>query len=449
MTGTTGITTTGTTTTGITTTGITTTGTTTTGITTTGTTTTGITTTGITTTGATDTTDTADGGWARTWSTSPHAPIEAFGPLPSFADTTLRQVVRVSGGGRQVRLRITNEYGTAPLTIGAARIALAAPEGGIRPGSERVLTFDGKSAVTVPTGAPMLSDPVALSLSALAELSISLYLPEAVKSATCHGMGVQTAWTTPGNSVDALTLPADAESLPLQALISALDVRADAPVTTVAIIGDSNTDCSGTTPDTNRRWTDRLAERLAELDGPAVCVSNQGISGNRMLNEGLGDAALARFDRDVLATPGLRHVVLAIGLGDICISYSPQDGSGPPADFLAMFPGAPVTADDLIAGYRQLIDRARTRGLRVHAPTLTPYEGDDTFTPEGERARQRVNEWIRTSGAFDAVLDFDAVWSDPAHPSRIRDGFHAGDHLHGSDAGCRALGDSIDLALFR
>ncbi|MEW1780383.1 SGNH/GDSL hydrolase family protein [Streptomyces sp. NPDC086777] len=403
----------------------------------------------ITGTPTTGTAGAADGGWARTWGASPHAPIEEFGSLPSFADTTLRQVVRISGGGQQLRLRVTNEYGTAPLTIGAARIALAAPEGGIRPGSGRVLTFGGRPTVTVPTGAPMLSDPIELSLPALSELSISLYLPKAVESATCHAMGVQTAWTMPGNGVDALTLPADAASLPLQALISAMDVRADAATTTIAVVGDSNTDCSGTTPDTNRRWTDRLAERLAELDGPTVCVSNQGISGNRMLNKGLGDSALARFDRDVLATPGLGYVVLAIGLGDIGVSYPPRDGSGPSPEFLSMFPGDPVTADDLIAGYRQLIARARGRGVRVYAPTLTPYEGDEIFTPEGERVRRRVNEWIRTGGAFDAVMDFDAVWSDPDRPSRIRDGFHAGDHLHGSDAGCRALGDSIDLALFR
>ncbi|THA29577.1 SGNH/GDSL hydrolase family protein [Streptomyces sp. A1277] len=392
----------------------------------------------------------AAGGWARTWGTAPHAPISEFGLLPSFADTTLRQVVRISGGGRQVRLRITNEYGTEPLIVGAAQIALAAPEGGIRPGSERGLTFDDKPTVTIPTGAPVLSDPVDLAVPALSELSISLYLPEAVKSATCHAMGVQTAWVMPGNTVDALTLPAGSESLPLQALISAVEVPRDGDTgATIAVIGDSNTDCSGTTPDTNRRWTDRLAERLAERDGATLCVSNQGISGNRMLNEGLGEAALARFDRDVLATPGLGYVVLAIGLGDIGVSYPPTDGSGPSPDFLAMFPGAPVTADDLIAGFGQLIGRARARGVRVYAPTLTPYEGDEIFTQEGEQVRQKVNEWIRTSGAFDAVMDFDAVWSDPDHPSRIRDGFHAGDHLHGSDAGCRALGDSIDLALFQ
>ncbi|MDH6565478.1 lysophospholipase L1-like esterase [Streptomyces sp. SAI-117] len=405
-------------------------------------------------TGITDTTTIggagpADDGWARTWGASPHAPIDAFGPLPSFADTTLRQVVRISGGGRQVRLRVTNEYGTAPLVIGAARIALTAPDGRITPGSERVLTFDGKQAVTVPTGAPMLSDPIELCTPALSTLSVSLYLPDAVKSPTCHAMGVQTAWTIPGNCVDAPTLPATAESLPLQALISGMDVRADVPLSTLAVIGDSNTDGSGTTPDTNRRWTDRLAERLAERGGTAVCVSNQGISGNRLLNEGLGEAALARFDRDVLATPGLAHVIVAIGLGDIGVSYAPRDGSGPSPEFLAMFPGAPVTTDDLTAGYRQIIARARARGVRVYACTLTPYEGDEIFSPEGERVRQEVNEWIRTSGAFDAVLDFDAVWSDPARPGRIREQFHAGDHLHGNDAGCRALGDSIDLTLFQ
>ncbi|MFE2373713.1 SGNH/GDSL hydrolase family protein [Streptomyces sp. NPDC059398] len=398
---------------------------------------------------STTTTGPTDDAWVRTWGAAPHAPIDAFGPLPSFADTTLRQVVRISGGGRQVRLRITNEYGTEPLTVGAAQLALASAGGGIRPGSGRVLTFAGRPAVTVPAGAPVLSDPVDLPVPALSELSVSLYLPDPVQTATCHAMGVQTCRTVPGNAVDAPELPDEATSLPLQALIAAVDVLPTGPATTVAIIGDSNTDCSGTTPDTNRRWTDRLAERLAEQDGPAVCVSNQGISGNRMLNGGLGDSALARFDRDVLATPGLGHVVLAIGTGDIGISCAPRDGSGPPADFLAMFPGAPVTADDLIAGYGQLTARARARGVRVHAVTLTPYEGDEIFTPEGDRVRRTVNDWIRSSGAFDAVWDFDAVWRDPAHPSRIRDGFHAGDHLHGNDAGCRALGDSIDLSLFR
>ncbi|GAA0408811.1 hypothetical protein Acor_75150 [Acrocarpospora corrugata] len=174
----------------------------------------------------------------------------------------------------------------------------------------------------------------------------------------------------------------------------------------------------------------------------------QGISGNRLLNDGIGVAALARFDRDVLATPGLGYVVLSVGANDIGISFAPRDDDGPLAEFLKMFPGAPVTTDDVIAGYRQLIARAHERGVRVYATTIAPYEGTEIYTPEGESARQVVNEWIRTGGAFDAVQDFDAVWRDPAHPSRIREDFHAGDHLHGSDAGYRALADSVDLSLF-
>lgn len=391
---------------------------------------------------------TAADAWVRTWGAAPHRPIDAIGPLPSLANTTLRQTMRISGGGRQVRVRITNEYGIAPLMIGDAQVALAATDGGIEPGSARALTFAGNAAVIVPTGAPILSDPIELAVPALSVLSISLYLPEAVQRITGHALGVQTSRTIPGNAVAALTVPTESTTLPLQALISAIEVLPVGPATTIAVIGDSNTDCSETTLDANRRWTDRLAERLAELEGVAICVSNQGISGNRMLNEGLGDSVLARFDRDVLATPGLGYVVLAIGLGDVGVSYPPRDGSGPSADFLAMFPGSPVTADDLIAGYCQLISRARARRVRVYAATLTPYEGDELFTPEGEHVRQAVNEWMRTSDAFDAVLDFDAVWRDPSHPTRIKDEFHAGDHLHGNDAGCRALGDSIDLSLF-
>lgn len=379
--------------------------------------------------------------WVRTWSTSPQAPDAT---PESSADVTLRQVVRISGGGRRVRVRFTNEYGTAPLAIGAARVGLAAPGGEVRPGSDRALTFAGRSTVLVPAGAPVLSDPVDLPLPALAELSISLYLPAPVPSWTCHGMGVQTCWTMPGDAVAAPTLPATATSLPLLAFLSAVEVVPAGPASAVVVVGDSLTDGFGSTPNANRRWTDRLAERLAEHGG---YVSNQGISGNRLLNDGQGVSALARFDRDVLATPGLDHVVVSEGLGDIAISFARRDDGGPLAEFLAAFPGAPVTAADLIAGYRQLIARAHGHGVRIHAATLTPYENDDMFAPEGESVRQAVNAWIRTGGAFDGVLDFDAVWRDPAHPGRIRDGYHAGD-VHGSDAGYRALADSIDLSLF-
>ncbi|MEU1945622.1 SGNH/GDSL hydrolase family protein [Streptomyces sp. NPDC059474] len=395
-------------------------------------------------------TDNADN-WVRSWGASPQAAHDGLGSLndhPPLADVTLRQVVRVSGGGRRMRIRFTNEFGTAPFTIGAARVGLAAPDGGVRPGSERVLTFSGASAATVPAGTPLLSDPVDLPLPALAKLSISLYLPGRVETCTCHDPVLDTGWTIPGDAVASPTLPENAEVLPVRALISAVELLPDAPAKAIVVLGDSRTDGAGSTPDTNRSWPELLAERLAERGEATGYVSNQGISGNRMLNNGIGVAAAARFDRDVLATPGLGYVVLSVGGNDLAISFAPRDGEGPLADFLKMFPGAPVTTDDVIAGYRQLIARAHDHGVRVYATTIPPYEGAEVYTPEGESARQAVNEWIRTSGAFDAVLDFDAVWRDPARPSRIREDFHAGDHLHGNDAGYRALADSIDLSLF-
>ncbi|MFE9065318.1 SGNH/GDSL hydrolase family protein [Streptomyces violaceusniger] len=391
------------------------------------------------------------GNWVRSWGASPQAAHDGLGSLndcPPLADVTLRQVVRVSGGGRRVRIRFTNEFGTAPFTIGAARVGLAAPGGGVRPGSEHVLTFSGAPAVTVPAGAPLLSDPVDLRLPALAKLSISLYLPGRVETCTCHDPALETGWTIPGDAVASPALPENAEVLPVRALISAVELLPDAPAKAIVVVGDSRTDGVGSTPDANRSWPELLAERLAERTVATGYVSNQGISGNRMLNNGIGVAASARFDRDVLATPGLGYVVLSVGGNDLAISFAPRDGDGPLADFLKVFPGAPVTTDDVIAGYRQLIARAHDHGVRVYATTIAPYEGAEVYTPEGESARQAVNEWIRTSGAFDTVLDFDAVWRDPARPSRIREDFHVGDHLHGSDAGYRALADSIDLSLF-
>ena len=397
-------------------------------------------------------TQAADLTWARTWGASPQAPNVALGPAfasPTFSDQTLRQVVRISGGGRRVRIRFTNEFGTQPLTIGAAHVALAAAGGAVQPGSDRALTFAGKPGAVIPPGAPILSDPVDLPLPALSKLTISLYLPGKVDTCTCHGTSVESAWTIPGDATAALALPPGAAPLPVRALISAVEVAADAPAKTIVLFGDSITDGVGSTPDADRRWPDLLAERLLKRGGPAVYLSNQGISGNRVLNDGFGASALARFDRDVLATPGLAYVVVFEGINDIGISFAPKSDTGPLAAFMKAFAGAPVSADDIIAGYRQLIARAHERGIRIYAATITPYGGAATAAPEGETARQAVNAWIRASGAFDGVIDFDAVWRDPANPGQIREGWHAGDHLHGSDAGYKALADSIDLSLFR
>ncbi len=224
-----------------------------------------------------------------------------------------------------------------------------------------------------------------------------------------------------------------------------MEVQPDAPTRAIAVIGDSRVDGIGSTPGTDRRWTDLLAERLAARGGPTRCVVNQGIGGNRMLNDGIGAAALARFDRDVLTTPGLGHAVIAVG-NDLVFSFAPRtEGT---AGFLDMFPGAPVGVDDIIAAHCQLAARTRAHGAKAYAATIAPYGGSELYSSEGDKAREQVNAWIRTSGAFDGVLDFDAVWRDPADPSRIRGDLHMGDSLHGNDAGYAALAESIDLSHF-
>ena len=395
----------------------------------------------------------ADVNWARSWGASPQGPIVGLGPpfssTQAFHDVTLRQVVRLSGGGRQVRVRFTNEFGTTPLTIGAAHVAIAADNGAIQPGSDHVLTFAGKPTATVPAGAPLVSDPVDMTVAARAKLTISFYLPGQVDTCTCHGTSAATGWTMPGNTAAAPAQPADTMPLAVRALISAVDVGSDGPARTIVTFGDSITDGVGATTDADKRWPDQFAERLIQRGGPAVYVSNQGISGNRVLNDGMGVSALARFDRDVLSTPGLAYVIVFEGINDIGIAFAPRTETGPLAGFLKAFGGAPITADDIIAGYRQLIARAHQRGVKIYAATVTPYGGAGTDSPQGEAARQAVNTWIRTSGAFDGVIDFDAAWRDPAHPNQIREGLHAGDHLHGSDAGYKVLADSIDLGLFK
>ena len=387
--------------------------------------------------------------WARSWAASAQAPTAAMGAFPgspTFNDQTIRQAVRLSGGGREVRIRFTNEYGTKPLTIGSAHLALAADGGAIQPGSDHVLTFGGKPTAVVPAGAPLLSDPVEMTVPALSKLSISVYLPGQVDACTCHGTGMETGYVVSGDMTAAAALPG-ATTIAVRAEISAVEVGSETSAKTIVAFGDSITDGIGSTVDADRRWPDQLAERLLSRGPSAVFISNEGISGNRVLNGGFGDSALSRFDRDVLATPGLGYVIVFEGINDIGISYMPK-ADGPFAAFMKAFAGPPVTADDIIAGYKQLIARAHQHGVKIYGATITPYEGAGTYSPEGEAVRQAVNAWIRTGGGFDGVLDFDAAIRDPAHPGQIKDGFHMGDHLHGSDAGYKAIADSIDLSLF-
>ena len=387
--------------------------------------------------------------WARSWAASPQAPTPSGGRFPgspTFNDQTVRQIVRLSGGGSKVRVRFTNEYGTAPLQVGGAHVALAGDDGSaIRPGSDHVLTFGGKTTATIAPGAPLLSDPVDMKTAPLSRLAISLYLPGAVDSCTCHGTAMQVGYIAAGDATGAAQLT-DPKPLQQRAMISGVDVASARPAKTIVAYGDSITDGVGSTSGANRRWPDQLADRLVKRGGAAVDVANEGISGNRVLGDGAGVSALARFDRDVLSTPGLAYVIVFEGINDIGIGYAPKDG--PAARFRPANAGPPPTADDLIAADRQLIARAHEKGVKIYGATIAPYEGAVYASPEGDQVREAVNHWIRTGHAFDGVLDFDKAVRDPAHPAQFRNGFHMGDHLHGSDAGYTAMAKSVDLKLF-
>jgi lysophospholipase L1-like esterase len=387
--------------------------------------------------------------WVQTWGAAPLPPTAALGPFPatpSFNNQTIRQTVRVSVGGQRIRIRFTNEYGTKPLLIGAAVVALSDEKGNIQPGTERRLLFSGQPGTSIPAAAPFLSDPVDLPVKSLSSLSISLYVPEDTGQCTCHQTGVQNAFVSDtGDFTDKPFTPA--QTLQLRAFIAGVEVESRKATRAVVVLGDSISDGVGATLDANHRWPDLLANRLDAKQSNTWGVVNMGISGNRVLGDGAGQSALARFDRDVLATPGVKVVIIFEGVNDLGISYgNPQ---GPMADlFKARQPSAKVTAATMIAGYRQLIARAHGKGVKVLGATITPYRGAFYYTAEGEAVRQAINTWIRTGHELDGVIDFDAVMRDPSDSTQIKDGFHMGDHLHGSDAGYAAMAAAINLALF-
>jgi lysophospholipase L1-like esterase len=386
--------------------------------------------------------------WIGTWSASPQPVWEAdfFAPVPiprSLRNQTIRQVARVSLGGNRVRVELSNEYGTQPLVIGAAHVALAGDGVAIRPGSDRPLTFGGEPSVTVPPGAPVLSDPVDLAVEPLGSVAVSLFLPEVTPATTWHNEGVQTAYISSEGDFAGAADFKPAHMLLSRIFLSGIMVDAAPDARAVVTFGDSITDGATSTPDANHRWPDFLAERLAEA-GAKVAVLNEGISGARVLSDRMGDNALARFDRDVLSHPRADTVVLMMGINDI----------GWPDTILVPKSEAAPSAQQIITGYEQLIARAHLHGMRIIGATLTPFE--DTFrgnplfgyyTEAKEAKRQAVNQWIRTSGAFDGVIDFDAAVRDPQNPKHIRAEFDSGDHLHPQDDGLRAMAAAVDLKL--
>jgi lysophospholipase L1-like esterase len=388
--------------------------------------------------------------WVQTWGAAPLPPTQAMGPFPAtpeFTNQTIRQTVRISVGGSKLRLRLTNEHGSKPLVLGAVRVALADEKGEVQKGSERVVLFSGQPNASVPVGAPYLSDPIDLPVRALSSLSISMYLPEDTGQCTCHPTGMQNAYVSDTGDFTGQNFK-PTRTTEFRVFISGVDVEATNTARAVVVLGDSISDGVGSTVDANRRWPDLLANRLNARGTRGWGVVNMGISGNRVLNDGAGLNALARFNRDVLPTPGVKTLVIFEGVNDLGVSYGHFEG--PLADlFKSLATGKKPTAESMIAGYRQLIARARAKGLKVIAATITPFGGSFYYSEEGEAVRQAINAWIRTSGEVDGVLDFDAVIRDPNKPNQVKDGFHSGDFLHGSDAGYAAMAASVDLSLFK
>jgi lysophospholipase L1-like esterase len=356
-------------------------------------------------------------------------------PPSSFNNQTLRMVVRVSTGGSRMRIHLSNAFGSTPLAVGAAHVALRSKDSAIVRDSDRALSFSGKRSVVIPPGAEMLSDPVALTVAPLGELAVSVYVPADTGPASAHSLGLHTTWISKEGDFTGAADFADATTSQSWYWVSGVDVQATADSGTIVAFGDSITDGATSSPNTDRSWPSVLAQRL--LANPAtanVSVVNEGISGNRVLSDGAGVSALARFDRDVLAQAGVKWLMILEGINDM-------NGAA-----RAATTGAPViTADDLIGAMKQMIERAHTHGIKVIGCTLTPF---GNATDNVDAMRQALNLFIRTGGAFDSVVDFDKVIQDPANPRQFREAFNNTDRLHPNDAGYQAMADAIDLSMF-
>jgi lysophospholipase L1-like esterase len=357
-----------------------------------------------------------------------NVPVTVLGSDP--ANVTIRQLARVSIAGKRIRLRFSNESSPDVLALGAVHVGLAGPDGTALPGSDRIVTFNRHRSVLVPAGAPLLSDPVELAVKPLDRLVISTYVPGAVPRVG-HTLMQYIAGET-GDQTAAAQLPRQTLGR-VTALVTEVDVDATSASGVVVGLGDSITDGATSTINAFRSWPDRLAERLNGKMG----VVNTGIGGNKLLRYGTGPNALARLDRDVLAVPGVKVIILLEGINDI--------GRG----FQTTGVRDPITAEGLIAADRQIIQRAHDHGIKVIGATLTPYQGAGYSSPEGEQARQALNTWIKTGGEFDGVVDFAAATADPANPLTFRQGFNNTDHLHPNDAGYQAMADSINLSLLK
>jgi lysophospholipase L1-like esterase len=357
----------------------------------------------------------------------------------SFENQTVRQIVYISAGGTRVRVKLSNEYGIGALIIGSAHIALQSTGASIVPASNRALTFGGQTSVAIAQGTVALSDPVNLSVPSNTSLTISLYVPQNTGFATYHENATQTAYISgPGDFSDAVSFPTQ-ETATSRYWLTFVEVLPQRNPGVLAVFGDSVSEGATTTLDANRRATDDLSRWFNPPREPArLATLNQSTGCGRLLHDICGTSGLSRFERDVLNAAGITHVVLALGLGDIIFPTAVGD------------PSQLASADEIIAGIRQLISQARARGLKVYGATISPNEGTtfpNVFLPENEAKRLAVNHWVRTSKEFDGVADYDLALRDPSHPTRLLPAYAAPDKLHPNDAGHEALARAIALSL--
>ena len=390
----------------------------------------------------------APGNWIASWATSQQG---LDGPPPQAAtnatdaakltDITVRQTVHLSAGGSSVRVVLSNAFGTQPLSIDASAIALGTPGASATlPNTTRALSFGGQPETTIPAGSVMISDPVALAVPAMGSLDITFHLPSPPHGDTTHPGSRATSFLLPGNHVMDSDLPS-AEKVVRWMQLAEVDVTGPARSAVVAL-GDSITDGHACTTDGNDRWTDVLAARLQAVPNASVAVVNEGIGGNHLLTNGIGQSALERLDRDLLAVAGVRSVLVLEGINDLgALARNPAATQDDHTRLVARMEGA----------LTQIIERAHAHGIQAYGATITPDGGSDYYHPNAmdEAARLAVNTWIRQPGHFDGFVDFDGVTRDPAHPDHLLPAFDSGDHLHPGPAGYKAMGEAVPLTWFR
>ena len=382
--------------------------------------------------------------WVGSWAAAQQEPEPQNSLAPDdLRDATLRQIIHLSVGGRSIRVHISNGFGIAPLHLASVHVARAVSNrsAAIQPNSDKPVMFAGRIDVTIPSGAEFISDPLDYSAPALSDLAVSIHYDEAPVRQTGHPGSRATSYVAHGDLVSAADLP-DSKKIEHWYQLAAVDVAAGPASAAVVALGDSITDGHGATTNGNDRWPDVLARRLQQTNGMRdIGVLNAGIGGNHLLTDGLGPNALARFDRDVLAQAGIRYLIVLEGVNDL--GALARAGEATSAEHASL-------VERIKAAYEQIVARARTHGIKAIGATIMPYVGSDYYHPgpANEVDRQAVNAWIRAPGHFEAVVDFDALTRDPAHPDRLRPAYDSGDHLHPSAAGYAVMGNAVPLSLF-